>query len=354
MSNNKHFQIAFMPYAPLQENLKIGNYEVWQFNNDSSKRIADKKVLKQIKNYFNRYNEYVFSQAEGGIDKNLETINIITPMDFVVGEEMLTEKHILNIRSIAHILSFSSIFETGFGANSSDPFQTIVQSFVQNQEGMTVWTKYYTRYNLFKILKPLHINSPFLPYKLTNLATSLGNALEARETNIIIKQIFNCLELIFHTITFGEMVTDFHRTLTLLMAFEVLLGFENKKKFVEQIEKYIEDPESVLVKRMVNLPGGKKKEFEKSKTCWWAYDLYNLRNQIIHGEEVDWKLKEYGDIWIRIKFAGSILKRIFKIMLTESDYFKNDVMERIIEAHSMDETFEDIIKEFLDLNPELE
>lgn len=354
MSNNKPFQIAFMPYAPIQENLKLGNYEVWQFSNDSSTRITDKKVLNQIKNYFERYYEYVFNQEEGGIDKNLETINIITPIDFAIGEEMLTENQITDIRSIAHILSFSSIFETGFGTNSSDPFQTIIQSFVQNQEGMKVWTTYYSRYNLFKILKPLHINSSFFPFQFSNLASSLGRALNERETNTKIKQIFNSLELIFHTVTFGEMVTDFHRTLTLLMAFEVLLSFENKKEFVDQIEEYIEDSEAVLVKRMVNLPGVGNKEFEKSKTCWWAYDLYDLRSQIIHGEIVDWKLKEYGDIWIRIKFAGSIFKRIFKLMLTEFGYFENNEMEQIIEAHSMDETFENVIKEFLDLNPELQ
>lgn len=330
MSDKKPFQIAFMPYASIQETIRIGKYEVWQFDKEASNRISNKKVLKQIQSYFNRYYEYVFNPEEGGNDKNLKTINIISPIDFAIGEEVLSEEHILNIQSIAHILSFSSIFETGFGSNSSDSFQTIIQNFVQNQEGMRVWTDYYTRYNLFKILKPLHINSPFFPYKITNLASSLGNALEARETNQLIKQIFNSLELIFHTITFGEMITNFHRVLTLLMAFEVLLGFENKKEFVEQIEKYIIDPKAVLIKRNINLPGGRGAEFEKSKTCWWAYALYDLRSQIIHGEEIDWKIKEYGDIWIRIEFAGSLFKRIFKIILTEVGFFENDFMEVLL------------------------
>jgi len=352
MVDNKPFHIAFMPYAPIQENIKIGNYEVWQFEKESSTRISNKKVLTQIQNYFNRYYEYVFTQEEGGSDKNLETINIISPIDFDIGKDILSEEHILNIHSIAHILSFSSIFETGFGSNSSDPFQIIIQGFVQNQEGMRVWSTYYTRYNLFKILKPLHISSPFFPYKITNLASSLGNALKARGTNPIIKQIFNCLELIFHTITFGEMITNFHRVLTLLMAFEVLLGFENKKEFVEQIEKYIKDPKPILVKRNINLPGGKVVDIEKSKTCWWAYDLYDLRSQIIHGEEVDWKIQEYGTIWTRIEFVGALFKRIFKIMLAEEGFFENDFIESILEASSMDETLEEIVNKFHSLNPD--
>ncbi len=353
MSKNKSFHIAFMPYAPNQEYLKIGNYEIWQFDKEASNRISNKEILKQIQNYFNRYYEYVYNQDEGGSDKNLKTINIISPIEFDIGEGIFSEKHIQNIHSIAHILSFSSIFETGFGSVTSDPFQTIIQGFKQNQEGMSVWTTYYTRYNLFKILKPLHISSPFFPYKLTKLASSLGNALEARDTNQQIKQIFNCLELLFHTITFGEMITNFHRTLTLLTAFEILLGFENKKEFVDEIEKYIKDLTPVLIKRTINLPGNKTEEIEKSKTSWWAYDLYNLRSQIIHGEEIDWSYLEYGDIWIRIKFAGSLLRRIIKIKLSENGFFEFDEMQRIIEAGSMDETFENIIKEFLDLNPDL-
>lgn len=347
------YHIAFMPYAPLEEGMEIGSYEVWPFQQQAESRIDDPQVLKQLNKYFGRFFEYRYEQRVGGVDRNIEGIFLISPKNFIVGSDQFTPIQIQDIQSIGHIIAFSSIFEAGFGSITTDPFETRIQSFVKGQEGLKVWHQFYTSYDLIKFLKPLHIDSPLFKYRLTHLAGALGDALPHRNTNQIIKRVLRSLELLFHTVTFGDMLTNEHRLLTLVMAFEVLLNFENKIQFVESLERYIADHEPQILTRQVNIPKKGETEVSKSKTCWWAYDLYNLRSSIIHGEDSDWQLREYGDIWTRIQFSGLLFKRLFKSLLQQESIFQPNKFEAIIEAYSMDEALEKLINNFRKMNPDL-
>jgi hypothetical protein len=278
---------------------------------------------------------------------------MISPSNFIVGQDNPIATQLRDIESLAHIIAFSSIFEIGFSSTTSDPFQVHLQNFVRNEEGFSVWNKAYTNYNLFKVLKPLYVESSFFPFKPTELTNTLANSLELRERNISIKRIFRSLELLYHTITFSDMLTNEHRLLTLLMSFEVLLDFQNKNEFVESIQQYIDDHNPILSEREIYIKRNEKKTVQWPLTCWWAYDLYNLRSEIIHGEVVNWRYEEYGTIWQRINFAGNLFKRIYKVLLKENGIWKDNFLSSLVETYDMDEKFMEIMDEFKEMHPDL-
>jgi len=347
------YNLAFMPYANFNGELKLGGYNIWPFYSNLEQRIKDRIVRSQLKKYFKRFYEYKYYRDKGGKDIRLESIYIITPENFTIGKDSISDQQKKDIFSLSNIIAFSSIFETGLGHQTIDAFVVFFQNFTKNREGLSVWNKHYTKYNLFKIMKPIHVDSPFLPFYKTKLCDVLAYGLHLRSSNQNLKNIYRSLELLFHTITFGEMITNEHRLLTLLMAFETLLQFENKIEFVKFLEKYIHDLNPILTTRLINRSGVKQIKVKKSKTSWWAYDLYNLRTQIIHGEDADWKITEYGDIWTRIKFAGLLFRRIYKNVLEENNLWKSDFIEGLIEAFDFDSELVKIMDEFKEMNPEL-
>jgi len=254
---------------------------------------------------------------------------------------------------LVHIIAFSSIFEIGFTSNTSDPFQVHIQNFIKGEEGFSVWDKFYMNYNLFKVLKPLYIGSSFFPFKTTELSNALADSLELRGSNNSIKRIFRSLELLYHTITFSDMITDEHRLLTLLMSFEILLDFQNKYEFVRSIRRYLNDRKPIYSEREIRLKRNEKQLVKWPLTCWWAYDLYDLRSEIIHGEVTNWRHEEYGTIWQRINFGGNLFKRIYKVSLKENGLWEDNFLNSLVEIYDMDEKLIEIMNDFKEMNPDI-
>lgn len=342
-----------MPYAPIKEKFSLGRYDIWPFYKEAEKMVGDKEALEQLKKFFGRYFEFKRQKELKCHAEQLCQVVIISPRDFKIGQDMLSENQMAEIRSIAHIMAFSSIFEMGSLSTTSDPFFVHIQKFVNNEEGMAIWDKFYTNYNLFKVLKPLYVGSSVFPFRTTDLSTALAKSLEIKESNKNIKRVLRSLELIYHTVTFGDMITNEHRLLTLLMAFEVLLDFENKIDFVKSIQRYITDHNPIYAEREIDIKRNKKQLVNWPITCWWAYDLYDLRSEIVHGEIANWKIKEYGFIWQRIEIAGYLFKRIYKILLNEVGLWNDDFMSSLVETYEMDEKLVDRMSDFKEMNPDL-
>src|SRR5690554_2069098 len=230
MSGKDFSQIAYMPYAPIKEAFQIGGYEVWPYNKKKEEKIEDKKVISHLDKLFEIYYERLFDKEKGGYDKVLKEIYIITPINFDIGYSKYTNKQFEDIRSISHILAFTAINESIF--SQTDPFILYLQNFNICSEGIKIWSTYFAKYDMVKFMKPYHIESSFIKYSKTNLAEALGVALEHKDKNEV-KRIFRSLEKYFYTATRGEMVTNEHRLLSLLMCFQLLLDFDGKMEFVK-------------------------------------------------------------------------------------------------------------------------
>ena len=84
----KTFQIAFMPYAPIEEKFSLGQAE---------KMINDKEALEQLRKFFGRYFEFKRQKELKSHGEQLCQVIIISPQDFKIGQDMLSENQKIEI-----------------------------------------------------------------------------------------------------------------------------------------------------------------------------------------------------------------------------------------------------------------
>lgn len=340
----KYFsQVAYMPYAPIEDSFRIGNYEIWPYYRESSKRIKNKDAIQHLNRHFGRYFERKYNEKEGGYDEPLTGIIIISPTNFELGIGKFSEEQIEEIRTISHIITFCAINECNFVSSSADAFILYIQNFQVGSDGIAFWDKYFTNLDMVKFMKPYYIDTHLLKFKKTNLCDALGKALQFKDRRQI-KRIFRTLKLFYHTATHGEMVMDEHKLLSLVMCFETLLNFKNKKEFAKKIGN-LPNPEPKMETRLIKIDN--KDTRTRSQTGWWVFDLYNLRTDIVHGNEINWDTQKYGNIWTRIQFGGILLRKLIKKILSQESLWQSDYVDSVVEAISLDEKLKNITTEFI-------
>lgn len=344
MTERNFSQVAYMPYAPIKESFQIGNYEIWPYYKESNKRIGNEKVLQHLNRLFGRYFERKFDREKGGYDKLLEEVIIISPVNFELGIDKFSEEQIEEIRTASHIIAFCAIKECAFVSSSADAFVLHVYEFQVGSDGVRLRDKYFSQLEMVKFMKPYYLDFPLLKFDKTDLCEALGKALQFKDKSQM-KRIFRTLELFYHTAAHSEMMTDEHRLLSLLMCFEVLLNFNGKIEFAKKMEILLDNFYPKMETRVVKIKN-RDTNLTYSKTCWWAYDLYDLRNYIVHGGEINWDFQKYGNIWTRVEFGGILLRKLIKKILSEESLWQPDYSDFLIEADSLDKMLEDKVAEF--------
>jgi len=344
MNERPFNQIAFMPYAPIECGLRIGNYEVWPYYRESSLRINNMQVIQRLNNIFGRYFERKFNRKKG-YDHPLEELFIVSPINFEIGTAQFSKDQFDDIRSVSHIIAFCAINETSFTSSSSDSFILYFQNFRIDSEGIALENMYFSKLYMVKFMKPYHLDEGLVKFKGTELCNALGKALQFKH-KAIIKRIFRTLELFYHTASHAEMMTDEHRLLSLAMCFEVLLNYKGKIHFMKKLDNMLEHYSPQMLTRIIKIKD-KDKSITKPKTCWWAFDLYRLRSSIIHGDKIDWEINRYGDIWTRIEFGGILLRKLIKKILFKEKLWELDEADSIFEAGSLDEKLDNIVNDFI-------
>lgn len=331
----KNFDVAYMPYVPISQSLDIGEYEIWPFENESETRVPNRNIRRQISQYLKRYCDYRFNERlKRYVDAPRTGILLVTPKGFNLGRDCFTEQQLKDLRCVSNIISFCAITSWGVTA-SSDACVLLVKRFRAGEDGVALYNKYFDTVRAVKFLTPYHIDEGLIKFDKNSLADALGKAL-SRKNIVSIQRVFRCVELFHHAATHADMVTDEQMLLSLLMSFQCLLAFENKMKFLQIIDKRIAKTGSTLETRTIAI-NHKLAEYHATQTGWWCYDLYNLRNNIIHGNSVDWEYSKYGGIWDRLAFGGKLLKRLVKLQLAEENAFTFDFSERIIESLNLDD-----------------
>lgn len=346
MRETSYCQVAFMPYAPIKKSFEIGGYEIWPYFEERSKRMTDPQVVQYLDHLFGRYFERKYDYCKKcGYDEPIREIFIVSPKHFEIGAKKFTKRQLGEIRAISHIVSFCSINERAFVSSSADAFILYIQNFQIGSDGIAFWDKSFSTLDMVKFIKPYYIGTGPLQFEVTDFCTSLGKVLHKSDTDQT-RRIFRCLELFYHTATHGEMVLDEHKLLSLVMCFEVLLEFKHNYQFAERIEE-LPNLKITPEIRCINKHGKSVRE-RKSKTSWWAFDLYNLRSSIVHGEAVKWEIEKYGDIWTRIRFGGFLLMKLIKKILSEMSIWQPDYRQHIIDVgpYSLDEKLLRMTDEF--------
>jgi len=208
----------------------------------------------------------------GGYDKPIDEIYIISPNDYEIGTERFSKDQIENIYNICYILAYCAICETNMVTANSDAFRLYIQNFKLDSEGVALYNKYYSQYDMVKFMKPYNLDVSLLKYEKTHLCDVLGNTLQYKN-NRKVKRIFRALELFFRSASTDEIITNEHRLLTLVMCFEILLNFKDKYRFAKKVEKILDIYEPELETRIIRTYNNEEASFTFSKTGWWLVDI---------------------------------------------------------------------------------
>jgi hypothetical protein len=285
----ENFQAAFLPWAGIKKEITIGEISFWPFNPETSKRITNKDVVNYLKKYFDSYLDHSGSAV-------LPTI-----VSFKDRYEFhhTSEAEYKIIRSAVDILIFS-IISTGtlssvvsnnnhYGPPSADRYQLIIQDF--NPQSTTVSISAGTvlsggwRIGEVKFPMPWHVggfndslNEEFLATLALVMSTEVKDSFRTR--------LFRSFEWFRFAHTESDFISVLTKVVLMSTAFEVLLQVPktgNKKGFIrDEIENRCAKPNSIRETKISR----KGEQFIYSKAAWWSWDFYDLRNAIVHGDEV--------------------------------------------------------------------
>jgi hypothetical protein len=311
----RQIAVAILPWAGLRKDIQVGSVTFWRW--DSSK-VQDTEIKNQLEHFFKIF-----------VDRHGKTANRVTicshgKQDF----RILDEKEYKELQAAINVLVFSSIcpdVKLGVCSNNNsiappnaEYFDFFGQKFKIPDDNLVVIGTRSTA--SFEIIDKVHISMPlgvnFLSINPNEELLGAFNLLFNDNSNLELRErIFRSLEWFKFAHTEGNNVSDASRLVMMSTAFEILLDFPEQQKsiyFADQIENKLKKDKSIFETRT-----HKSKQYTYTKSAWWAYDFYQLRNKIVHGGQFTPKDGLYKD-WINycivadLVFWELVIRELFK------------------------------------------
>jgi len=292
MSNESKYQIWFMPWADIESEIKIGNITFWPFREDTKGRIKDQRILKYLENYFQSY-----------VDLNgkpVKTIAVCTHglCDF----RTLNETEIREMCDAHNARVFSKIAPSikngvigknkrSMGPPSSDCYNLLTQNFDPASDNFALRCGSIT-YGGYKIGELTFVKPPFcggnFPAINDNLLSALDRLALSSDSDLIAlrERMFRSMEWFRLAHSEYANVSILSKIVMMCTAFEIILQVPNKSNKKSWIANKLD--ELCKTKKMsaqCRELGGKI--VNHTKLAWWAYDFYDIRNAVVHGDQID-------------------------------------------------------------------
>ncbi|OIO01809.1 hypothetical protein COY52_00540 [Candidatus Desantisbacteria bacterium CG_4_10_14_0_8_um_filter_48_22] len=327
----RNFLINFLPYAPVKEDIKIGKVLLWPFYKKKDEYIPDDTIKTHLEIIFK---QYICTETL----KSLNEITIIS-LDDKIDFKELNPNEMEEVRSATSILSFCSIVNRDFSNPvSSDNFQIFLQRFKPGDDKIAPSHGSWIRHNVInlkiqdaKFITPFHICIPpfGIDYNekiLRGLEKVLMNRSKQEEARTL-----RALEWFNYANINIDGFNYFTRIILMSIAFEILLGgYQGKFEFMEKVKGLMCETNEYTVEREIPDKDGKQvKECHTDKE-WFAYDFYNLRNKIVHGNKLEETNEKHSSGEFYFELAISFFKECMKKTLSTLSYYKYDAMDSIL------------------------
>jgi hypothetical protein len=343
--------LAYMPYAPIKEGFRIGTYEVWPFHAQAGDRVGDEKTVREIGAHLGRFFKRDYNSENQICDKPVDEVFMVSPLGYELGSGRLTSRQIGDIKAVCHAVAFSALNEPLFRM-PPDAFALVIEKYHPGHDGVTIWQTHFETLDSVKFMKPYHLDSSFVKYEKTELCAALGNALGHRDSRPV-RRVFKALELFCQAALHDAMLSDEHRLLMLVMCFEILLGFKNKNDFAKKLEQMIEIKKPHIQTRSIRIKKDRRmasRDYSAPRTIWWAYDLYELRSDIVHCRDFSWDEEKYGGFRTRLEFGKILLRKLIKNILVSESLWSGgiaaSITDLILDPDNLDEILEARVAEF--------
>ncbi|MBN2180447.1 MAG: hypothetical protein JW715_00935 [Sedimentisphaerales bacterium] len=320
-----------MPWAGLRQEVNVGPVRFWPWD---ERKVPDTDVRQQLKRYFKCFVDHYGTPVK--------TITICSHRE--KNFELLEQYEYDEIRVAIDVLIFSIIAPQtrlavcgntySAGPPTTDRYQVIGQHLILGNPNIHIKagsTLSVDEIEKVHISQPWSLGGAFRIGPNQEIIRAFDKVFKQSFPSIIRKRIFRSLEWFRFAHTEADQVSEPSKLVMMSTAFEILLDFskkrEKKKYFVNQIEKRLKRDESVLDKRIYN-----NNQRIYIKAACWAWDFYNLRSRIVHGDEISTQDLCYKN-WITHNIVADMV--IWELIVQEL-YENNCIGER---ARKWAETF---------------
>jgi len=316
MGHTEDVFVSIMPWAGLQQEIKIGNARFWPWEGTKAGMI-DGATKDTVQRYLDCF-----------VDDLGDAVKTVAVCSYE-GKEFrcLTDSEMSEMRCARDALVFcvicpqvvQSIRGCSVGLCSAERFQVVGQQLEKGRTTLYVVSGHNTTLGQFKIHKPLAVSSGYLAQPEFPLIKAFDKVLGAGFPEGLRRRLFRSLEWFRLAHVEADQVSEQSRVVMMATAFETLLDIpaqttDKSMFFADEVEKKFAIQESVCDSRVY-----KKEVHTRSRAAWWAYDYYKLRNKIVHGDDVCPADTRYGSHVGQKDVADLVLHSILFQVLCEND-----------------------------------
>jgi len=319
-------RVYFLPWAKIPRSIRIGPVTFWSYSDEASRRINDEPTKQFLDKYFNCF------VGHRGKPLNWITICSYGDEDFRV----LDNEEFQELRNTVDILAFTEIVSKvkesvctdneSIGPPNADTFELYSRPITLDDSGIFIRGRYYFGH----YFKPdeLIFSQPYTVGRFTwglneKLIRIFSKCFAKREQ---VLSIFRSLE--WFRMAHGSLGPNFSILTAFVMmaiAFEILLelpDYKQTQKFASKIDCYLADEDfNYSVRYMKN-----GSPIEYSSAGCWAYDFYNLRSKIVHGDEVTREDLSFKDWISHLEVASLVFYELVLCRLFELDSIGEDLV----------------------------
>lgn len=311
MTNNNFSQVAFMPFAKAKTEFKISGISFWPFGDKQNEYIQDTKIRDRLNKIFETY----ITTCGQKIDSF--TIASTGIIDF----HRFSQAEIDSLEQAKYILSFICIeknnkrrFEPrekkGSYVNwcTADNFEIVFQNFelekdfIAPRSGAIHSITDCIPLEGAKFTLPTWINNHFVIDYDPSLLSALELCLDMRDSNPDCQKIIRSLEWFYDAYKNSHDVSHKTRIIMLSTAFETLLDLDDNVKygkkgdFCIKIDGLFGNKEKPETKKLTIIKTKKGTATENlTEKQRWAVNFYELRSDIVHGDEIPVQRLYYGN-----------------------------------------------------------
>ncbi len=339
-----HYQISFLPWARIDKAITIGPILLWPFFTEAEQRIKDRKILQYLQRYFQFYVDY----------KGVPVNSILVCSHEAIDFRYLSEIESKELRESIDILIFLNILpcvnravcmnNRSIGPPSADIFELVIQNinFKDNYIAIEAGSITHSGYQIGEIYFP----KPFatggsIEGPDEQLLNAINKCLSADHLIGLKNTLVRTLEWFRLAHIEAGQSSISSKIVMMATAFEI---FQTSPKgtrwnFVNYIEKQIASNNMIREIR-TNHKGNKK--YDLSLAGCWAWDFYELRSKIVHGEKIDANDIVYKD-WI----TQGIVADLIIYQCIKKELFINDCFDKSIREYveDIEKTFEQKLSE---------
>lgn len=320
-------QVSFLPWFNLHKIVKLGPITFWPYYKETFQRICDSEIKAHLDKYFKCYIDHAA--------KPVDTITICSynNLDF----SPLSDTEYQQLRNAVDALLFASIVpqvERGvcnnnqsWGPPSANIFELVTQNFQPGDDNVAVQAGSLKsvgwRMQDITFAKPwAKGGAPSSPNEA--LLKEFEVCFSNNHLYSLSQRVFRSLEWFRFSHIEGGDISTLSKLVMMSTAFEILLQFppDSKRNFFVKVmeekiatDKYLKD----------NRTGNKGKTYTHSLAGWWAWDYYEIRNQIVHGDPISTDRLIYKDWITHLIVADLVFLQFMQQELLNHKCFDDDL-----------------------------